>query len=256
MAQPDYAQATWSPSPNFWAGRSGFAIQYIVMHGTAGAMPGCLNWLDEAASDASVHYLVAQNGTVYQLVEEANSAWGNGQPDQGSPFFGGANPNFFTISIEHERGDTGNTQPISAAQQAASAALVLDIRKRLGLLPLIPHSLINPIVRVDCPGPNFPLEAIDHATALPSKVTWVAFTATPQKVPLPFYQGQSLQSPLLYNSKADTSTVIAFDGWQYGDAVIDPATDLPDRRWYHRAKPGNGWTPSAYVNGNAPGSTP
>ncbi len=250
----DYAKAVAAPSPNYWQGRQRASIRYIVMHGTAGAMPGCLSWLDDPASDASVHYLVAQDGTVYQLVSEADSAWGNGVPDPGSPFYGGTNPNLFTISVEHERGDAANTQPISAAQQAASTALVADIRRRHGHLPLIPHSLINPVLRANCPGPGFPLDAIDKGSAPVSGITWIRFTATPRKIPLSFADKPG--GTALYVSKATLGTALHFDGWAYGPAVIDPSTGQPDRRWYHRAMPGYGWVASADVLGNAPGSTP
>jgi hypothetical protein len=132
------------PSPNYWEGRSGFDIKYIVMHGTAGDAQPSLNWLTNPASTASVHYLVDRQGTVYQLVNEANAAWGNGIPEQGSVFLGGPNPNYFTISIEHER-NVDNTSPITPEQQAASTALVANIRRRHGNLPLIPHSAISPL---------------------------------------------------------------------------------------------------------------
>jgi N-acetyl-anhydromuramyl-L-alanine amidase AmpD len=58
-------------------------------HGTAGDAQPSLNWLTNPASTASVHYLVDRQGTVYQLVNEANAAWGNGIPEQGSVFLRG-----------------------------------------------------------------------------------------------------------------------------------------------------------------------
>jgi hypothetical protein len=252
----DYAKAIAKPSPNFWPGRQGHQVAFIVMHGTASPMPGALNFLTSAASDASVHYMVAQDGTVYQLVSESDSAWGNGTPEDGSPFLGGDNPNLFTISIEHERDDSANTQPISAAQQAASTALVADIRTRHNV-PLIPHSLISPQSRARCPGAGFPMTAIDIATRPPSAITFVAFTATPQTVPISFYEEPSTQSKLLYQSKAALSTELNFDAWQYGESLTDPSTGEPDRRWYRRAAPSvQGWAASAWVIGNAPGSPP
>jgi N-acetyl-anhydromuramyl-L-alanine amidase AmpD len=157
----NYAHAIPTPSPNYWPGRSGFAVKYLVMHGTAGDAQTSLNWLTNPASTASVHYLVDRQGHVYQLVDERNAAWGNGIPEQGSQFLGGPNPNLFTISIEHER-NVDNTSPITPEQQAASTALVADIRRRHGNLPLIPHSAISPQSRAHCPGPGFPMEAIDR----------------------------------------------------------------------------------------------
>ena len=159
----NYAHAIPMPSPNYWQGRSGFAVTYIVMHGTAGDAQPSLNWLTNPASTASVHYLVDRQGNVYQLVNESNAAWGNGIPEQGSQFLGGPNPNLFTISIEHER-NVDNTSPITPEQQSASTTLVADIRRRHGNLPLIPHTAISPHSRAHCPGPGFPMEAIDRAS--------------------------------------------------------------------------------------------
>jgi hypothetical protein len=100
----DYSKAKPVPSPNFWEGRSGFDVRYIVMHGTA------------------LHRLI-----------------------------GPLPPR-----------DVTNTSPITKEQQAASTALVADIRRRHGNLPLIPHSAISPISRAHCPGPGFPMGAINR----------------------------------------------------------------------------------------------
>jgi hypothetical protein len=48
---------------------------------------------------------------------------------------------------------------------------------------------------------------------------------------------------------------LSLDAWAYGDAVEDLQTGQPDARWY-RIKGTTYWVPSAYVNGNAPGSSP
>jgi surface antigen len=51
------------------------------------------------------------------------------------------------------------------------------------------------------------------------------------------------------------NTTVTFDGWIYGTPVNDLWTGRPDRRYYRVA--GTTWlVPSAYINGNAPGSQP
>lgn len=165
-SEADYGGARWVGSPNYWEGRQGHAVTHIVMHGTAGPAPGALAWLRDPASVASVHYLVDVDGGVWQLVAEEDAAWGNGVPEAGSPFLGGPNPNLFTISIEHERADAANEAEITEAQQAASTGLVADIRRRRGLLEVIPHSLISPLTRARCPGVGFPLAEIEQASRL------------------------------------------------------------------------------------------
>jgi N-acetylmuramoyl-L-alanine amidase len=164
---PDYAKAIVTPSPNYWESRQGYKPDYIVMHGTDGLCPGAVSWLCDPQSAGSVHYVVGRDGTVWQLVPERCAAWGNGIPESPSTFVGGPNPNLFTISIEHER-TGGNTTPITPEQQAVSTALVADIRSRWGHLPLIPHAAISPQSRAHCPGPGFPMTAIDQGGVLPA----------------------------------------------------------------------------------------
>jgi hypothetical protein len=87
-------------------------VRYVVIHDTEGSCAAALNWLDGPASGSSAHFLVCQDGTVYQLAHVRDIAWhaGNWYINQHS------------IGIEHEgfRDAGGYTQ----AQYAASAALV------------------------------------------------------------------------------------------------------------------------------------
>ncbi len=48
---------------------------------------------------------------------------------------------------------------------------------------------------------------------------------------------------------------LEFDDWKYGETVNDIWTGEADARWY-KIKGTNYWVPSAYINGNAPGSFP
>lgn len=158
----DYDKATWSPSPNFGydsAGQHGrpTGITMVVMHGTAG--PNAVSWFSQSSSAVSAHYVVDTDGTVTQCVLEGDVAWHAGVVTANSAY-AGQDPNLFAIGIEHVR-DTTNTSPLTTAQEAASVALIADIRTRRGPLPLVPHDAID-VGRV-CPGPGFPLSAIDLA---------------------------------------------------------------------------------------------
>ena len=52
-------------------------------------------------------------------------------------------------------------------------------------------------------------------------------------------------------------TVLEFDGYAYGPAVLDAVTGGLDHRWFHIARvSGYGWIASALVNGNPPNSHP
>ncbi len=48
---------------------------------------------------------------------------------------------------------------------------------------------------------------------------------------------------------------LSFDAWAYGETVTDLSLGTPDARWY-RLQGTDYWVPSAYVDGNAPGSRP
>jgi hypothetical protein len=86
--------------------------------------------------------------------------------------------------------------------------------------------------------------------------TPVAFTAKAAQVPLGFYEEPTTTSRLLYNSRARLGDTLFFDGWTYGEIVNDVQLHTPDARWYRRTQTGAGWTASAWVDGNAPGSAP
>lgn len=177
--ESDYAQGIWKESPNFGydtVGQHGRpqAITGIVMHGTAGG--GAVSWFQNPASKVSAHYVVDVDGLVTQCVRDDDVAWHAGEVTANSTY-AGTDPNRYTIGIEHVR-DTTNSSPLTAAQQAASSALVTDLRRRHGPLPLIPHDAID-VGRV-CPGPGFPLAAIDK------EATPVANTPVVELAPWPY----------------------------------------------------------------------
>jgi N-acetyl-anhydromuramyl-L-alanine amidase AmpD len=125
--------ATWVSSPNFWPERMGYKPRYLIIHGTAGGSnASSVGWLCNTESQASAHYVITQDGKIYQLVDEEASAWGNGIITVGhDPWWTlDTNPNLITISIEHEKPDDGNNTPLAAAQSLASFQLVSRICQR------------------------------------------------------------------------------------------------------------------------------
>lgn len=160
----DFGGAQWAPSPNLWQDRQGQKIQAIVLHGTAG--PNAVGWFQKPQSQVSAHYVVEQDGTVTQCVLEKDAAWHAGVVTANSKFYGGPNPNLWTIGIEHTR-DKTNTSPITGPQLAASLALVQDVVQRHGKLVLIQHNQID-VGRI-CPGPGFPLQKFQDAVQQPAQ---------------------------------------------------------------------------------------
>jgi N-acetyl-anhydromuramyl-L-alanine amidase AmpD len=178
----DYGPAIWIPSPFYWQGHAGFAVRWIIIHGTAGgsSAQGVAEWFQNSQSQASTHYVIGQDGTVVQCVAESNSAWGNGIVQNGpgcNPAYtagipagdaghgqwwnNGTNPNWETISIEHVKPHIDNSDQLTSAQQEASFALVADLCDRWNIPRhwadaeggITGHFSIESIDRSSCPGP-------------------------------------------------------------------------------------------------------
>jgi N-acetylmuramoyl-L-alanine amidase len=117
---------------NFQKGRKGpYIADTIVIHVTEGDARSVRAWFHDPAAQVSAHYMVQKDGDVVHFVNENDTAWANGRvvnptaqivlerPD--------ANPNWWTISIEHE-GD--GLHELTDPQRAASLALIKDIKTR------------------------------------------------------------------------------------------------------------------------------
>ena len=66
-------------SSNFYSGRGGNSIKYIVVHYTAGngdtAMNNAQYFHNNSGLQASAHYFVGFDGEIWQCVEDQNIAW-------------------------------------------------------------------------------------------------------------------------------------------------------------------------------------
>ena len=172
---PDLPGAIWHPSPNFWHGRDGCGVDGIVLHGTAGGDgPSAAALLSDPAREASTHFVIGQDGALFQLVRLRDSAWGNGIPVEPRwPLIAerqGVNPNRYTVSIEHAKRSADNSDPLTPAQLRASILLVrrlLTVLPQLGLVGdhlaerlhagalrdvVIGHCDIDSVSRAHCPG--------------------------------------------------------------------------------------------------------
>lgn len=117
---------------NYSTGRKGkYPIDTVVIHVTEGSAESTRAWFHDPASQVSAHYLVTKKGVVWQFVREDDTAWGNGRVDnptaQAVVDRIESNPNWWTISIEHE--GSGN-EDLTDAQRTASLQLIRDIRTR------------------------------------------------------------------------------------------------------------------------------
>jgi N-acetyl-anhydromuramyl-L-alanine amidase AmpD len=167
------------PSPN-WSGRDGAAVRWLILHGTAGFTTAQQvgNYFSTTASQVSAHYVVGQDGVIVRCVAESNAAWANGVITgpagvggdgvhhdawwDDSPLWGGIpNPNPVTISIEHVKPHTDNSDTLTTAQKNASFALIKDIcvRQHIPMRQanaqggITGHFSMDPVNRSRCPGP-------------------------------------------------------------------------------------------------------
>lgn len=152
---PDSPQATlFHPSPNHGE-RIGGPADAIILHYTGMATgAAALDLLCSPAAQVSCHYLVWEDGRVFQLAPEARRAWHAGK----SVWAGESDMNSRSIGVEIVNpGHDGGAPPYPDAQIDAVIALCRDIAARLAIRPerILAHSDIAPGRKAD-PGEFFP----------------------------------------------------------------------------------------------------
>jgi len=145
---PYVAQSEYLPTEtNYWEGRDGASIDYIVIHYTDISYAHTLRAFSILASDVSAHYVIRGDGHIAQIVFEADTAW-----HSGNYYY-----NVHSIGIELELDRV--TNPVFTAEQYyAGAALVCAIAERQGM-PLdrdhvIGHNEVPGSTHTD-PGPTW-----------------------------------------------------------------------------------------------------
>ena len=126
----------------------------VVLHHTA--MRDCaeaLARLCDPASEVSCHYLIGEDGTIWQLIDEEARAW-----HAGAGCWGGVRDvNSRSIGIELANpGPNAGHPPFAEKQMAALEALLADIVARRDIRPenVVAHSDTAPRRKAD-PGPGF-----------------------------------------------------------------------------------------------------
>ena len=148
--------AAWVPSPNFDA-RKPVAI---VIHATEQrSAEESLRTLRSANSGGRVssHYLIGDDGRLYQLVEDGARAWHAGAGRWGTLV--DLNSTSIGIEIDNERGE-----PYTEAQIATLLRLLDDLATRFSIprTQVIAHADMAPTRKVD-PGPLFPWKRLADA---------------------------------------------------------------------------------------------
>jgi N-acetyl-anhydromuramyl-L-alanine amidase AmpD len=143
LPRPEYLPT----QTNYWEGRGGASIDYIVIHYTDISYARTLRAFNMLASDVSAHYVIRGDGHIAQIVHEADTAWHSGN------FW--YNRSSIGIELELDR----VTNPVFRAEQYyATAALACAISAREGV-PLdrghvIGHNEVPGSTHTD-PGPTW-----------------------------------------------------------------------------------------------------
>ncbi len=169
------------PSPNHGARRGDARPELVVLHYTA--MDSCaeaLARLCDPAAEVSAHYLIDADGTVLQLVDEAQRAWHAGAGSWG----GRDDVNSRSIGIELYN---PGAHPFPEPQMAALEHLLAGVLDRHGIAPegVIGHSDMAPGRKHD-PGPRFDWRRL----ARRGLSVW---PATPPALPAPGAAGTDAQ---------------------------------------------------------------
>lgn len=152
----------WKGSPNY-SSPKGYKILAIVDHIMAGTLAGTDSWFANPASKVSSHFGVGKNGEIHQYVDLKNPAWANGGVNKPAwpLLIQGVNPNYYTVSIEHE-GNSGDV--MTEAQYLATLALHRWLIETLGIPVtrdnIIGHYRIDSVNKANCPGTGFPWDRL------------------------------------------------------------------------------------------------
>lgn len=150
-------------SPNF--DERTLPISLLILHYTGmenGAV--AIERLCDADAKVSAHYVIEEDGQIFQLVDEDKRAWHAGV----SEWQGESNINSASIGIEivnggHDYlGPDGELPSFPDVQINALIPLCKDIMKRRGSLSLLGHSDIAPPRKKD-PGEHFPWQGLAAA---------------------------------------------------------------------------------------------
>ena len=142
------------PSPNHGPRRSGLTPTILLLHYTDmdSAERACA-WLCNPEAQVSCHYLVDEDGTVVQMVDEDRRAWHAGK----SCWAGESDINSCSIGIEvQNEGHEAGYPDFPDVQMDAVEALCLDILSRHPIPPerVLAHSDVAPGRKID-PGEKF-----------------------------------------------------------------------------------------------------
>lgn len=180
------------PSPNFSPRASGSRPVFLILHYTACDLDLSLKILTNGQSDnpVSAHYLIAEDGTIFLLVDEEMSAWHAGRSSWGAYHDGSLN----TWSIGIELVNLGS-HPYTEAQYQSLLTLCPAIQKRHQISPfhVLGHADIAPLRKSD-PGHHLDWRRLaEHGIGVQPQAR------APWQAPLEIRRLQTLLARIGYN---------------------------------------------------------
>jgi N-acetylmuramoyl-L-alanine amidase len=144
------------PSPNHNSRGSLDPIGIILHADASPAEKGTLSWIQASQSKVSYHALIGRDGAVYTCVPYDRRAWHAGKAE----WLGYKDVNAITIGLCFANRNDGK-EALTPAQMDGMKALIADVRRRYGHLPVTTHARVaTPKGRKNDPEhiPNFRLE--------------------------------------------------------------------------------------------------
>tara|TARA_B100000989_G_scaffold275150_1_gene234476 strand:+ start:608 stop:1354 length:747 start_codon:yes stop_codon:yes gene_type:complete len=144
-------------SPNYNS-RNNSKIKLIIIHYTALKNSNeAISYLCMKEKKVSSHYLISQNGTIYNLVEDKFRAW-----HAGDAFWQDfIDINSISIGIELDYSPRGKNNKFSFKMINSLKKLILNLKRnyKINKNSIIAHSDIAPFRKKD-PGKNFPWQSL------------------------------------------------------------------------------------------------
>ena len=152
-------------SPNYNL-RNNSKIQLIIIHYTALKNTlEAISYLCKKEKKVSSHYLISQNGNVYNLVEDKYRAWHAGQ----SFWHAITDINSISIGIELDYNPNGKNNKFSIKMIYSLKKLITKLQKnyKINKNSILAHSDVAPFRKKD-PGKHFPWQSLSFSNLVMS----------------------------------------------------------------------------------------
>ena len=152
-------------SPNYNS-RNNSRVELIIIHYTALKNTlEAISYLCKKANKVSSHYLISQNGNVYNVVEDKYRAWHAGQ----SFWHEITDINSISIGIELDYNPNGKNNKFSIKMIYSLKKLITKLQKnyKINKNGILAHSDIAPFRKKD-PGKHFPWQSLSSSNLVMS----------------------------------------------------------------------------------------